>query len=90
MQCSLRYTCNLLTTSGRVSIVSPNTSARAGERIFGLFVLPDLISPSEPMRHLLSEVHEWLGYALILAICGHMGAAFWHHYIDKDDTHQSQ
>lgn len=53
---------------------------------FGLFVLPDLISPSESLRILLADVHEWLGYALLLAICGHVGAALWHHYIDKDDT----
>lgn len=52
---------------------------------FGLFVLPDLVSTNEPLRLLLQEVHEWLGYGLILAIVGHMGAALYHHFVYKDD-----
>ena len=52
---------------------------------FGWFVLPDLISGNEQSRYLLTEVHKWLGYAFIAAICGHVGAALQHHFIDKDD-----
>lgn len=52
---------------------------------FGLFVLPDLISTNENSRHLLTEIHKWLAYGLIAAICGHVGAALQHHFINKDD-----
>lgn len=52
---------------------------------FGLFVLPDLIAASEASRQWLTLIHQWLGYGLIAAICGHMGAALQHHFINKDD-----
>ncbi|HRE31868.1 MAG TPA: cytochrome b [Candidatus Berkiella sp.] len=52
---------------------------------FGLFTLPDLIAASEPSRLLLTQIHKWLAYGLIAAICGHAGAALQHHFINKDD-----
>lgn len=52
---------------------------------FGLFVLPDFIAPNESLRLLLSQIHKWLAYGLIAAICGHAGAALLHHFYYKDD-----
>ncbi len=52
---------------------------------FGLFVLPDLVSPSIYLRDQLVLSHHWLGYALIVALCAHIGAALQHRFIDKDD-----
>lgn len=52
---------------------------------FGLFLMPDLISPNEHWRLLLVDIHKWLAYGLILAFCGHTAAALKHHFIDKDD-----
>jgi cytochrome b561 len=52
---------------------------------FGLFVLPDLVSPNEQLRLLFQDIHRWLGYALIVFICMHTSAALKHHFIDKDD-----
>ncbi len=52
---------------------------------FGLFVLPDLVLPSEYWRATFGLIHKWLGYALIAAICAHVGAALQHHFINKDD-----
>lgn len=52
---------------------------------FGLFVLPDFLAPNDAHMKLLQETHKWLAYALIAAIIGHTGAAFKHHFIDKDD-----
>ncbi|MCW8385707.1 cytochrome b [Fluoribacter dumoffii] len=52
---------------------------------FGLFTLPNLIAPDESNRILFEEIHEWLGYALIAAICLHTAAALKHHFINKDD-----
>jgi len=51
---------------------------------FGLFTLPNLVSPNENLRILLTNVHMWLGYALIAAIVGHTAAALKHQFIDKD------
>lgn len=53
---------------------------------FGWIVFPDLIAPNENLRILFSELHEWLGYALIAVICLHTGAALKHHFIDKDNV----
>lgn len=52
---------------------------------FGLFVLPDLISPNEEQRILFQEIHQWLGYGLIVTIVLHASAALKHHFINKDD-----
>lgn len=52
---------------------------------FGLFILPDLIGPNETAKIILSEIHEWLAFGLIGAICAHVGAALQHHFIYKDD-----
>lgn len=52
---------------------------------FGLFVLPNLISPNEELRQLFEEIHEWLGYGLIALIVLHASAALKHHFINKDD-----
>ncbi|HVE44744.1 MAG TPA: cytochrome b [Gammaproteobacteria bacterium] len=52
---------------------------------FGLFVLPNLISPSEEQRLLFQQIHQWLGYGLIATIILHASAAFKHHFINKDD-----
>lgn len=52
---------------------------------FGLFVLPDLVNPSQALRELFAQVHEWIGYGLIAAIGAHVGAALQHHFIHKDD-----
>lgn len=52
---------------------------------FGLFVLPNLISPNEELRVLFQEIHKWLGYGLIATIVLHASAALKHHFINKDD-----
>jgi cytochrome b561 len=53
---------------------------------FGWFVLPDLIVPNKTALWLLTKAHQWLAYALIAAICAHVGASLWHHFIHKDDV----
>ncbi len=52
---------------------------------FGLITLPNLVPPSEEVRQLFQEVHEWLSYALIAFIGLHAAAALKHHFIDKDN-----
>ncbi|MDR3501616.1 MAG: cytochrome b [Legionella sp.] len=52
---------------------------------FGLFSLPNLIAPDQHKLVLFEWMHQWLGYALIAAICLHAAAALKHHFINKDD-----
>ncbi len=54
--------------------------------VFGWVTLPNLIAPDEHLRIVFSEIHEWLGYALIATICAHVGAALKHHFINKDNV----
>lgn len=52
---------------------------------FGLFVLPDLISPEPQSLVLYEEIHKWLGYGLIATFFLHSAAALKHHFFNKDD-----
>jgi len=52
---------------------------------FGLFVLPDLISPNESQRFIFTFIHKWLSYGLIALIFVHITAALKHHFINRDD-----
>lgn len=54
--------------------------------LFGLFELPDLVSYNEHLFHTFIEIHKWLGYALVVLILIHAGAALRHHLIFKDET----
>lgn len=62
-----------------------SSAAGLSVSFFGLFVLPDLIAPNETLRVFFSLVHQWLAFALILAIFMHVGAALQHHFFYKDD-----
>lgn len=52
---------------------------------FGLGVLPSLVAPNSHLQAVLTTIHQYLSYALILAFCAHVGAALKHHFINKDD-----
>ena len=53
---------------------------------FGMFDLPNLVAPSEALFRRLIHVHRWLGYALLLLIGLHAGAALMHHFVKRDNT----
>ena len=54
--------------------------------LFGLFDLPDLVPYSDRSFRALVATHKWLGYALIVCIAVHAGAALRHHFLLKDET----
>lgn len=55
-------------------------------RWFGLFDVPKLSPPDEALRGISHEVHE-LGFWVLLAlVAAHAGAAFYHHYFQRDAT----
>jgi cytochrome b561 len=37
-----------------------------------------------PIRHELREIHEWLGYSIVIVAFGHALAALYHHYALQD------
>jgi len=52
--------------------------------VFGLFILPDLVSQDKEMGKLFKEAHEIIGYLIMAGLALHVAAAFKHHLIDKD------
>lgn len=54
--------------------------------VFGLFELPPLVAPNRELSTLLLGIHEGLGLLLCALILGHIGAAFYHHFVRKDET----
>lgn len=54
--------------------------------LLGTFALPDLVPYDDYLFKRFIEIHKWLGYALIVLIFIHAGAALRHHFLFKDDT----
>ena len=52
---------------------------------FGLFGIPGPIGAlGKPTRHLIHDVHEYLGWTIVIVAFGHALAALYHHYVLKD------
>lgn len=62
-----------------------SSAAELPVSFFGLFVLPDLVSPNVVLRDMLATIHQCLAYSLIVLICLHIAAALQHHFYYKDD-----
>ncbi len=61
------------------------TSAyRAPIEVFWLFVLPPIWPEDRALSEQLFPVHQLIGFALAILICMHIGAALFHHFIQKD------
>lgn len=55
-------------------------------RWFGLFKVPKLADPSQTLKPLVRDWHEWLFWALIALVLVHAAAAFYHHLFQRDAT----
>lgn len=53
---------------------------------FGLFTMPKLSAPNPDVRDLAHAAHEWLFWVLATLVALHVGAAFYHHLFQRDDT----
>jgi cytochrome b561 len=61
------------------------TSAyRAPIKVFWLFELPPIWPVDQAFSERMFMVHRWLGIALAVLLCGHIGAALYHHFVRKD------
>lgn len=55
-------------------------------RWFWLFKMPKLAEPSQSLKPLVRDAHEWLFWALIALVLVHAAAAFYHHAFQRDAT----
>lgn len=61
------------------------SSAKGFQTIYlGVLPLPDLVGKDNALGALLTEVHEILNFTLLALVVAHVGAAFKHHFIDRD------
>jgi cytochrome b561 len=75
----------LLIVQGFVGWIA--TSAyRAPIKVFWLFELPPIWPVDQPFSEKMFGVHRFLGIALALLICLHVGAALFHHFVRKDNV----
>jgi cytochrome b561 len=65
---------------------SMSSAAGIPVSFLGLFMLPDLVHRDEALFQRYVTIHQWLGYALIIFIFVHAGAALKHHFYSNDDT----
>ncbi|MCC9622501.1 cytochrome b [Thalassospira sp. MA62] len=54
--------------------------------VFGLFTLPNLVSPNEELFNTLKTVHWGLSWVIAALVVGHVLAALKHHFWDGDAT----
>ncbi len=52
--------------------------------VFGVYTLPNLVSPDKEMLGLIKQAHELLAYAIVGLAALHGFAAVHHHFIKKD------
>ncbi|MET0717135.1 MAG: cytochrome b [Pseudoxanthomonas sp.] len=53
-------------------------------RWFGLFHMPKLVAPDKALSELAVEAHELLFWVLVALVVVHAGAAFYHHFFQRD------
>ena len=51
---------------------------------FGTGIPPLIGELSRPLRHNLRDLHNWIGWAIVVIALLHALAAFYHHYVLKD------
>ena len=51
---------------------------------FGLLIQPPFAPFAKAAHHLIEEIHEWNGWAIVILASGHAMAALYHHYVLRD------
>jgi cytochrome b561 len=52
--------------------------------VFGVLPLPDWVAPDRALAEALKPLHKWLAFGLAAVVLAHVGAAFKHHFLDRD------
>lgn len=50
----------------------------------GVIPMPVLIEPNAELKVILQAVHKGCNFGMLILVLGHVGAAFKHHFIEKD------
>lgn len=50
-----------------------------------MFTLPAIWPQNEPFSDAMFALHRWLGFLMAACLLAHIGAAFFHHYVRKDN-----
>lgn len=53
---------------------------------YGLFTMPNLISPDKGMAQMFRAAHGYISWVLIVLLSIHIGAALFHHFFLKDNV----
>ena len=61
-----------------------SSAYRAPVPVFGLFELPPIWPENRAFSETLFGLHVYIGWALCLLLAMHIGAALFHHFIQKD------
>ena len=62
------------------------TSAYGAQiNFFWLFKLPAIWPHNEPFSDNMFALHRWLGFLMAAILVAHIGAAFFHHFVRKDN-----
>ena len=48
--------------------------------------LPPIVATDKVRAHLLEDIHEWFGNAMMVLIAAHVGASLWHRFVHRDNT----
>ena len=52
--------------------------------LFGLQIPPPFTGAGRKAAHQLQDIHNWVGWAIIILAAGHALAALYHHYVLRD------
>ena len=52
--------------------------------MFGLFEMPHIWREDRALSDMLFVAHRFVGIALAFLLVGHIGAALFHHFVQKD------
>ncbi|MBP2302119.1 cytochrome b561 [Azospirillum picis] len=53
---------------------------------FGILIQPPFPPFSKDGHRLVGEIHEWVGWTIVILAAGHAAAALYHHYVLRDDV----
>jgi cytochrome b561 len=53
---------------------------------FGLLIPPPFAPFSKSAHHLVGDIHDWVGWTIIVLAAGHTEAALFHHFVLHDDV----
>lgn len=53
---------------------------------FGLLIPAPFAPFSKSAHHLIGDVHDWVGWSIIILAACHAGAALFHHFVVRDDV----